>query len=66
MSEIREIWSLPWHVMQRNLAEGIGVQRTDADGAAREAADSHTVKCADGSWLVRARRLPALSGKSKG
>jgi hypothetical protein len=23
MNDIREIWSLPWHLLQRNLAEGI-------------------------------------------
>jgi len=58
MNDIREIWSLPWHVLQRNLAEGIRVQRTAGGGAAREAAKSETVKMqgAAGSWLVRARQ----------
>jgi len=32
-----EIWSLPWHVLQRNLAAGIGVQRAALGGDARAA-----------------------------
>jgi hypothetical protein len=66
MNDIREIWSLPWHVLQRNPAEGIGFQGTAGGGAAREAAKSETAKMRDaaGSWLVRARQravpLPSL------
>jgi hypothetical protein len=53
-----EIWSLPWHVLQRNLAAGIGVQRPAVGGDARAAIRSETLKKRDaaGSWLVRARQ----------
>ena len=66
MNDIREIWNLPWHVLQRDLAERIGFQGTAGGGAAREVAKSETAKMRDaaGSWLVRARRraepLPSL------
>jgi hypothetical protein len=56
-----EIWSLPWHMLQRNLAAGIGVQRP-AGGDARAAIRSETLKKreAAGSWLVRARQRAVL------
>jgi hypothetical protein len=56
--ESGEIWSLPWHVLQRNLAAGIAVQRPAVGGAARAAIRSETWKKRDagGSWLVRARQ----------
>ena len=53
-----EIWSLPWHVLQRNLAAGIGAQRAAVGGDGRAAIRSETLKKRDaaGSWLVRARQ----------
>jgi len=53
-----EVWSLPWHVLQRNLAAGVGVQRPAAGGDARAAIRPETLKKRDaaGSWLVRARQ----------
>jgi hypothetical protein len=51
MNDIREIWSLPWHVLQRNLAEAIGFQGTAGGGAAREAAKSETAKMRDAERL---------------
>jgi hypothetical protein len=57
-----EIWSLPWHMLQRNLAAGIGVQKPASGGDARAAIRSETLKKRDaaGSWLVRARLRAVL------
>ncbi len=57
-----EIWSLPWHMLQRNLAAGIGLQRPAGGGDARAAIRSETLKKRDaaGSWLVRARLRAVL------
>ena len=55
MDNIREMWSLPWHALQRNLAQGICVE---AAGYA-ETLDALKVQRAShaaGSWLGRARR----------
>jgi hypothetical protein len=53
-----EIWSLPWHVLQRNLAARIAVQRPAVGADAHAAIRSETLKKRDaaGSWLVRARQ----------
>ncbi len=60
-----EIWSLPWHVLQRNLAAGIAVQRPAVGGDVPAAIKSETLKKRDatGSWLVRAlqRAVPLPS-----
>jgi hypothetical protein len=47
MDNIREMWSLPWHALQRNLARGICVEAAADYAATLEGA---------GSWLDRARR----------
>jgi hypothetical protein len=55
MNDIAELWSLPWHMLQRNLAAGIGDQRTLAGG---DSCTAFAVKKPDiaCSWLVRARQ----------
>ncbi|MGC2033445.1 MAG: hypothetical protein WA642_25740 [Steroidobacteraceae bacterium] len=57
-----ERWSLPWHMLQRNLAAGIGLQRPAGGGDGRAAIRSETLKKWDaaGSWLVRARLRAVL------
>ena len=55
MSGVSELWSLPWHALQRSLANRFGGLTPDAPGAARNA-----------SWMGRARaragrRAPACA-----
>jgi hypothetical protein len=53
MNDICEMWSLPWHALQRNLAEGI-----DGDAMIHFAASVRAVNlpsAATNSWLGRAR-----------
>ena len=41
MNDICELWSLPWHALQKNLALGLG---DDARGSAAPVAPLKTVK----------------------
>jgi len=52
MNDIYEIWSLPWHVLQKNLAKGIGAEESAGGSAAHESVKVHSYA---GSWLSRAR-----------
>jgi hypothetical protein len=51
MSDIAELWSLPWHELQRSLAAGFG---GSAAGQAGGSGSPFVISPA-GSWLVRAR-----------
>jgi hypothetical protein len=75
MNDMYEVWSLPWHALQKSLAGGIGakegavavpnnaVPRRNATCARNAAGRRGAAGCAD-SWLYRARcrgvPLPAL------
>ena len=59
MSDTLELWSEPWHALQRSLALSFG---GDAKSAACEGptSNSRTAAAAAGvTWLGRARRLAA-------
>ena len=63
MNDICELWSLPWHALQKNLALGLG---DDARGSAAPVAPLKTVKAqcvaaSTSSWLRRAQcRTPPV------
>jgi hypothetical protein len=56
MNDIFEFWSLPWHALQKSLANGFG---EGAAGSAAPASASSRFGVAapstPGSWLARAR-----------
>jgi len=55
MNDIFEFWSLPWHALQRSLANGFGAE---AHGSAAPGAKSFgfaATASTGGSWLARAR-----------
>jgi hypothetical protein len=56
MDNIREIWSLPWHALQRNLAKGIRAEAVADYAATLEAVKAQRVTLSASSWLARARR----------
>lgn len=58
MNDFLEMWSLPWHALQRRLAMSVG---TDADRQAREPAAAGDPDA--GSWLMRALNGPATSAQ---
>jgi len=56
MDTIRELWSLPWHELQRNLAQGICVEAAAGYAATLDALKVQRATRSAGSWLGRARR----------
>ncbi len=63
MNEILELWSVPWHALQRNLAEAFGAQAASTPaapdpvsvrGPAVRAAAKPDAANEPVSWLVRA------------
>jgi hypothetical protein len=65
MNDIYELWSLPWHVLQRSLAGGIRAhddsQSAAKRGLVRGAAHFREVNAqgSAGSWLGRAQHRRA-------
>jgi len=59
MSDIAELWSLPWHELQRSLAAGFGGNAAGAAGGSGSpfvrVVGGPCVISPAGSWLVRAR-----------
>jgi hypothetical protein len=53
MNDTCEMWSLPWHALQRNLANGIGGDAIVHFAAAFRA--DNVSSAAANSWLGRAR-----------
>jgi hypothetical protein len=52
MNDILEFWSLPWHTLQRSMANSF-----DAEAGTRSTSASHgaTTPGANSTWLARAR-----------
>jgi hypothetical protein len=65
MSDIAELWSLPWHELQRSLAAGFGENAAGQAGGSGSYAIKHVktpnVISPVGTWLVRARAAPGRS-----
>jgi hypothetical protein len=54
MNDISELWSLPWHALQRSLAETFGAEPTVAVAKPRPL-NPQNISLSTGNWLVRAR-----------
>jgi hypothetical protein len=54
MNEILEMWSLPWHALQRSLASKAGSDAPWSMVAGRKLHDAPQALGAQVSWLVRA------------
>ncbi len=68
MNDSIDMWSLPWHALQRNLAEAIGGNSPSYRSVARGAANSpyvfnvRAVAAPVNSWLSRVQsRSPAAA-----
>jgi len=65
MNDILELWSQPWHALQRSLAVSFGVESAAiASGNPRPTAAREAGMPA-GSWLVRALSVTAQAAASK-
>jgi hypothetical protein len=56
MNDTCEMWSLPWHALQRNLARGIGADAVGHSAATLKGANVPSVAVSANSWLSRAKR----------
>ena len=55
MNDTCEMWSLPWHALQRNLALRLGGEAIIHSSAMVKAANVQGVAGSANSWLGRAR-----------
>jgi hypothetical protein len=55
MNEVCEMWSLPWHALQRNLALGLSANAPAHSGATIKAVSVQSSTVYANSWLGRAR-----------
>ena len=55
MNDIFEFWSLPWHELQRTLANGLVAETVRGAAPAARPPKSAAALSASGSWLARAR-----------
>ncbi len=55
MNDTCEMWSLPWHALQRNLALGLGGDAPAHAGATIKAVNVQSATAYASSWLGRAR-----------
>jgi len=56
MSDVSESWSLPWHALQRSLAQGYCAEMSGAASFRRSLSDAQFKPAETGSWRVRARK----------
>jgi hypothetical protein len=55
MNDTCEMWSLPWHALQRNLALELGGDAPAHSGATIKAVNVQSATAYTNSWLGRAR-----------
>ena len=55
MSDVLESWSIPWHALQRSLAQGYCAEMSGAASFRRSLSDAQFKPAETGSWRVRAR-----------
>ncbi len=60
MNEIPEMWSLPWHALQRNLALGLGGNAAGHSHSGAKIFSVQGIAMPPSSWLSRVRRQEAL------
>jgi hypothetical protein len=60
MSDLCEMWSLPWHTLQRNLAKGIGTEKAGHAAPSLLGVNTQGAMLVANSWLSRARQQTVL------
>ncbi len=59
MNDVCEMWSLPWHALQRSLARDIGADAASYCAPARKAANARPLALPANSWLSRVQHRPS-------
>jgi hypothetical protein len=77
MNEVSEMWSLPWHDLQRNLAQNMGGNAIGHATATLRAVDTlkvvsplkgvhvESLAVSSNSWLRRAQRRAAAPARAR-
>ena len=60
--DVPESWSLPWHALQRSLAQGFGIEMSGAASFRRGLSGATFKTVETESWRVHVREL-ALKGR---
>ncbi|HTV96582.1 MAG TPA: hypothetical protein VME42_11270 [Steroidobacteraceae bacterium] len=61
MSDVLESWSLPWHTLQRSLAQSLGLETHGVASFRRSLSDARFEIVETATWRVRVCEA-ALSG----
>ncbi len=65
-NDIFELWSLPWHALQRRLAVSFGDKTAAAMASGNdESAAARAAAAPTSSWLVRALSVTAQAASSR-
>jgi hypothetical protein len=59
LNDTFELWSLPWHALQRSLAEGVGAEGSRAMRPRERVPGVNPAAGVAANWLSRARALAA-------
>jgi hypothetical protein len=65
MSDICDMWSLPWHALQKNLASGKGAEAAAHPAVTLRAVNMQIGAVAADSWLGRARLRTARISQAR-
>jgi hypothetical protein len=65
MNDILELWSQPWHALQRSLALSFGVESAAMAPGDPQPASARAAGTPADSWLVRALSVTAQASSSK-
>jgi hypothetical protein len=77
MNEVSEMWSLPWHALQRNLAQSMGGSAMGHAGAAPRTVNAfeavstlkvihvESAAVSANSWLRRAQRRATPTARAR-
>jgi hypothetical protein len=64
MSDVCELWNLPWHALQKKLAYGKVMDAAAHSTVALRAVSMHIGVVSADSWLGRARRRAAAISRA--
>lgn len=65
MNDIFELWSLPWHALQRSLASSFGAEAAAIAPGNPQSTAARVAATPSSSWLVRAVSVTAQAAQSQ-
>lgn len=65
MNDIFDLWSLPWHALQRSLASSFGAEAAAITRGNPQSTAARVAATPSSSWLVRALNVTAQAAQSR-